>query len=158
MANPGLAPMETSALMQVVADQPGLDLSRAAIWFVGLAVLVAVGRALNLVRRCLQLRGLVRTSAEPSAGLVETVQASAATVGVPRPPVRVSAVPGAEAMVVGLRSPLLIGPQAMPLRPSDPSTFACLPHEPPHLKRGRTPPPVAPETHGRGPGPARRGG
>jgi TonB family protein len=135
-ASPELASVETSALIQVVAEQSALDLSRVASAFVGLAALVAAGRAFNLARLCLQLQGLVRATVDPSAALVETVQASAMAIDVPRPPVRVSAVPGAEAMVVGLRSPVLIIPEAMASRPADPAIMAVCAHELAHLKRG----------------------
>lgn len=123
-------PILTSVAAPVSPDWSGLI--EAGAWAVlAFASLLALLRLAALALRARRLAQLTTASVAADPALTARVEAAAARLGVAAPPVRLS--PTGEAMLAGLRRPLLILPDA--LAGSDAQADAVIAHELGHLKR-----------------------
>ncbi len=118
-AAPGLAALASAAA-------PGALVIAGALAIVGLAVLAF---------RLFRLRRLVRAAAPASAGIQRLVDGLARETSAPVPAVRVCAA-STEALLTGLRRPVLVLPAALTGLPDAPALRAVCAHELAHLRRG----------------------
>lgn len=128
----------TTVLMEVLgaaATAPVDLIHAAALAALALAGLMAIFGIATLGLRLFRLRRLIRTTHVASTELVSVVKGAAREIGAPVPAVRVRPT-GAEALLAGLRRPVLILPAALADAPDSPTTRAVCAHELAHLKRG----------------------
>lgn len=107
----------------------------AAVLALLLAGLLAIAGVASLGIRAARLRRLIRATNAAPPELDRTVEEAARRIGTTVPAVRVCG-SGSEALLAGLRRPVLILPTALADRPDDPTTRAVCAHELAHLKRG----------------------
>ena len=134
----GAAAIASSVAIELPVAQPvpPLDLAHtASILVLVLAGLFALLKIVSLGVRLMRLRKLVRATTAASPNLRRTVEDAARTIGAPVPAVRIAG-SGAEAMLAGLRRPVLILPAAFADRPESATTRAVCAHELAHLRRG----------------------
>lgn len=122
--------------LQGAPNAPPLDLAHtASILVLVLAGLLALLRIVSLGVRLMRLRKLVRATTAASPDLRRTVEEAARAIGASVPAVRIGG-SGAEALLAGLRRPVLVLPAALADTPGSATTRAVCAHELAHLKRG----------------------
>lgn len=121
--------------LQTASGLPPLDIAHAAVLVLLLAGLFALLRTVSLGLRLRRLRELIRATTAASPDLRRTVEQAAREIGAPIPAIRICPT-GAEALLAGLRAPVLILPAALAAAPGSPTTRAVCAHELAHLKRG----------------------
>ena len=128
----------TSAVIELhsAAGLPPADLTQAAaVLVLVLAGLFALLRVVVLGVRAARLRELIRATRAASPELHRAVEAAALRMDTTVPTLRVSSV-GSEALLAGLRRPVLVLPATLAEAPDSAATRAVCAHELAHLKRG----------------------
>lgn len=128
----------TSAVIELhsAAGLPPADLTQAAaVLVLVLAGLFALLRVVVLGVRAARLRELIGATRAASPELHRAVEAAALRMDTTVPTLRVSSV-GSEALLVGLRRPVLVLPATLAKAPDSAATRAVCAHELAHLKRG----------------------
>lgn len=100
-----------------------------------LAGLFALLRLISLGVRLMRLRQLLGATSAASGELRRTVEEAARMIGASAPDVRIAST-GGEALLTGLRRPVLVLPSSLAATPRSATTRAVCAHELAHLKRG----------------------
>jgi len=122
--------------LQGAPNAPPVDLAHtASVLVLVLAGLFAILRIVSLGVRLMRLRKLIRATTAAPPDLRRTVEEAARAIGASVPAVRIDG-SGAEALLAGLRRPVLVLPAALADTPRSATTRAVCAHELAHLKRG----------------------